>query len=549
MAASIEQTKNELQDSITDIQEFVNRFKSDTDNSINSLTKASEEALKKEIENNKDLVQTSLEKLQEDMLSDLKLFEESLKTRQETGSSSIDAALAEFNTWKQQLKNQFEDSASIFNSDLENFKAQSNDKIKDEAQKLMQNMNDYAVAVQNQQNELNDKISDLQDKTDASIKSYEEKASGIVNQMNSIYKKMLDDAKKRIEEQEAAASERTEAFKKNIKEAEDRNVANQSAFTLKMQDNANLIQTRLGDIEKELQDVKTNIQNYETADKMRRQLEENVTELNSAFTKLKGYSETADKMNVQYNSILKINEEINHQLAGMEAQKNRVISIEQQFNKMLALSNTIDDRIQSLNTTSDDLQSMEVTVRNYNDKLQHVSEQYVRLEKKDEVINRIKTDVDSQFEKLKELEQRLTNCNRQAVSLPQEIKEVQANVDKILQHGPKITTAIGRLETLDGIIEDTEKRIEALNSVQNGIQKTQLDLDGINREASNKFKILQTMTQQDLSKKPKARGNTINPQTNEMVRQLIREGWRIPEIAEKLHLTENEVDLISQLPE
>ena len=57
------------------------------------------------------------------------------------------------------------------------------------------------------------------------------------------------------------------------------------------------------------------------------------------------------------------------------------------------------------------------------------------------------------------------------------------------------------------------------------------------------------MTQQELSKKPSAKGNSLNPQTNEMVRQLKREGWRIPEIAEKLKLTENEVDLILQLPE
>ena len=549
VAASIEQTKLDMQDSIKDIQDFVNRFKSDTDNSINSLTKASEEALKKEIEHNKELVQTSLSKLQEDLLGDLKLFEDSVRTRQETGSSSIDAALAEFNTWKQQLKNQFEDSEKIFSTDLEKFKAQSDDKIKEESQKLLQNMNDYAVSVQNQHNELNDKISDLQNQTDASIKSYEEKSAAILNQMGSMYKQMLDEAQKRLAQQDADATERVEAFTKTITEAEDRNAANQSSFTLKMQDSANLIQTRLGEIEKQIQDVKANIQSYETADKMRRQLEANVQELNSAFTKLQGYADTADKMNVQYTSILKINEDINRQLSGMEAQKNRVVSLEQQFGKMMALSSTIDDRILSLNTTKDDLQSMEVTVRNYNDRLQQISEQYERLDKKDEVVTRIMTDVDNQFEKLKELEQRLTNCNRQAVSLPQEIKEVQANVDKILQSGPKITTAIGKLETLDSIITDTEKRIETLNSVQNGIKKTQLDLEGINRDVDNKFNILQKMTQQELTKRPRAKENVINPQINETVRTLKRKGWTIAEIAENVKLTENEVDLILQLPE
>ena len=79
------------------------------------------------------------------------------------------------------------------------------------------------------------------------------------------------------------------------------------------------------------------------------------------------------------------------------------------------------------------------------------------------------------------------------IKVLKEIKEVQNSVDRILQNGPKITDAIGRLETLDGIIADTDKRIEALNSVTTGIKKTQLDLEGMNREVNSKFKILQNM--------------------------------------------------------
>ena len=316
-----------------------------------------------------------------------------------------------------------------------------------------------------------------------------------------------------------------------------------------MHDDANGIETQLMELQKELQDVKTNIQIYDKADKMKRQLEDNIQQINDSFGKLETFSESAEKMNDEYNNIIKINEEITRQLTNFENQKTKVINLEQQFNRMIALSNTIDDRILSLNTPKDDLQSMEVTVRNYNDRLQYVSEQYDRLEKKDEVVNRIKTDVDNQFEKLKDLEQRLINCNRQAVSLPQEIKEVQGNVDRILQNGPKITDAIGRLETLDGLLEDTEKRIDALNSVQNGIKKTELDLQGLSRDVDNKFKTLQHMTQNDLRSKPAAKSQALNPQINDSVRQLKRQGWSIPEIADKLKLTENEVDLILQLPE
>ena len=399
-------------------------------------------------------------------------------------------------------------------------------------------MNVYSEIISKQHDELEDKLVDLQNKADISVHSFEKRSAEISSDIEKMYNQMLAETEKKVREQNDSA---------DSKMAEIR--AAQSNFVLKMQDDSNLLQTHLSEIEKEIQEVKNNIQVFEKADKMKRQLEDNIQTLNNSFSKVSTFSDTADKMNSQYSSILKLNEEINRQVNNIEAQKGRVVTLEQQFSRMIALSNTIDERIASLNTTKDDLQAMEVTVRNYNDKLQYISEQYDRLDKKDEVVNRIKSDVDSQFEKLKELEQRLVNCNRQAVSLPNEIKEVQANVDKILNNGPKITDAIGRLESLDVLIADTEKRIDALNSVQSGIKKTELDLQGLSRDVDNKFKVLHQMTKQDMEKNPAQRGHTLNPQINDSVRQLKRQGWSISDIAHNLNLTENEVDLILQLPE
>jgi DNA-binding NarL/FixJ family response regulator len=57
------------------------------------------------------------------------------------------------------------------------------------------------------------------------------------------------------------------------------------------------------------------------------------------------------------------------------------------------------------------------------------------------------------------------------------------------------------------------------------------------------------MTKQDLAKNPNKKSAGINPRTSEAIRQLKRQGWTIAEIAKQLELTENEVDLVLQLPE
>ena len=537
-----------MQESIREVQDIVNGFKNETNTSILTISQKSEDELKKEIERSMNLVQTNLSKVQTELLEDLKNFEETIHSRQENGTSSIDAALSEFNTWKQQITDQLNDSKTLFQGDLDTFRNASQAKIDEIGQRLVQNMNDYEENVLKQQNELNSKIADLDNRTDKSIQAYESRSEQILSQLGTMYEEMLSATEQKVREQNADASAKVDSLRKEIQEAEDNNKANQSKMVLKMQDDANMLQTHITEIAKELQDVKANIQIYDKADKMKRQLEDNIQNLNSAFNKIDTYSQNAAKFNAQYNDLLRINDEITGQLNKFESQKAKVMDLEGQFRKMIDLSNTIDSRISSLNTTKEDLQTMEVTVRNYNDKLQYVSEQYERLDKKDEVINRIKTDVDTQFDKLKDLENRLINCDRQAVSLPKEIKEVQQNVDKILQNGPKITEAVGRLQNLDELISDTEKRIDTLKSLDSGFQKIQANLTGIARDVDNKFEVLHQITKDKLKNESVPQGHT-NPREKDAVRQLKQQGWSIPEIASRLGMSENEVDLILQIPD
>ena len=88
-----------------------------------------------------------------------------------------------------------------------------------------------------------------------------------------------------------------------------------------------------------------------------------------------------------------------------------------------------------------------------------------------------------------------------------------------------------------------------MSSVQTGLKKTELDLNTLSRDVDKKFKDLNDITKQDLAKNPNKMSNALNPQTSDSVRQLKRQGWTIADIAKRLELTENEVDLILQLPE
>ena len=178
-----------------------------------------------------------------------------------------------------------------------------------------------------------------------------------------------------------------------------------------------------------------------------------------------------------------------------------------------------------------------------------VSQQYERLEKKDDIINRVMKDVDTSFANLKTLEQRIADCSRQITSLPQEIKDIQTNVDRLLKDGPKITEAATKLQNLDDVLSETEKRMDNLQATNTGLKKAQLGLQELNREVNSKFDALHTITKNEVSKNKVPQDKSLSPSERETIRALKREGWTIQELASRFKRTTTEIEILLELPE
>ena len=151
------------------------------------------------------------------------------------------------------------------------------------------------------------------------------------------------------------------------------------------------------------------------------------------------------------------------------------------------------------------------------------------------------------FENLKNLEKRISDCTRKADTLPDEISDVQKNVDELLRNGPKVSEAVKRLDSLHEILLDAERKMEEINSARQGIGRSEQRLQELSRNIDSKFDLLKTLAQKNIEKNG-VKGKTIVPQHHEQVRSLHRQGWTNNEIASTLKLTPGEVELILEIP-
>ena len=154
--------------------------------------------------------------------------------------------------------------------------------------------------------------------------------------------------------------------------------------------------------------------------------------------------------------------------------------------------------------------------------------------------------VDNAFEKLKDIERRLENCNRASGELPDRISTLKTEVDSILENIPKVKDAIGKLDSLDAILSETEKRIDTLQDDKEWLAKTETRLVDLNRDVTGKIRTLGEISKPTLSKSNS--GSSITPSIKETVISLAHHGWTPENIAEKLKLSVGEVELILETP-
>ena len=132
--------------------------------------------------------------------------------------------------------------------------------------------------------------------------------------------------------------------------------------------------------------------------------------------------------------------------------------------------------------------------------------------------------------------------------MPKEIEDVQNNVDELLKNGPKIGDAAAKLNSLQEILNETEQRLEEINSARNGVGRIEERLTKMDKDLDGKLKLVQAMVNTDVQKNPDKNNQFISPQEREQVKNLARQGWTVAQMARALNRTQGEINLILELP-
>ena len=107
---------------------------------------------------------------------------------------------------------------------------------------------------------------------------------------------------------------------------------------------------------------------------------------------------------------------------------------------------------------------------------------------------------------------------------------------------------VDKITSLQSLIDDAEERIAKIKDSRDGILNTEVRLQKLYSDADSKLKLLHDITAKEVGSKPSAvTGSNITPQLKSNVIKLKKDGWKNAEIAKRLKIEENIVNLILEM--
>ena len=156
---------------------------------------------------------------------------------------------------------------------------------------------------------------------------------------------------------------------------------------------------------------------------------------------------------------------------------------------------------------------------------------YATLEKKEKIIDKTVGEVDRAFDSLQQVEKRIESCARQTTDMPEQVSNLRQDINQIMENMPRIKDAIAKLESLDSIIEETNKHFDELKSSQEWLGRTETRLKDLDKRSSDNLSLLGKLANEASSSSD---SHAPNVQLKENIKRLKKLGWTNEAISEKL---------------
>ena len=503
--------------------------------------RAVEESLKGELDRQQQNTAEQLKRYEQEINAQLTQISQSVAVAQEETKGSLEGILGDLASWRERLNAQFEENRSLYTEKLAGLQQASEEQIEQVRQIFTSDIAHFANIAKDETGKITADLDELKEQSKKALADYEERTEQVLEEFKKAYEAMLDDTQRKIREENSDAEQKLRLLKTLVQDAQKKTESIHEKTFLEIQTEANHLKMSINETDRQLKQFLAQTQLVEKTTEMKNQLENQMNELRDHISRFDNFKQITDSIEMQFGKMRKIDDEITAKVQQFAAGKNKIDDMEKDFRQLMGLSSSMDQKILELKNTSDDLQILQGEVRRFQETLGDISVRYDRLEKKNIVLDQTIEGVDRTFDELRKLEQRLGECSQQTLEMPAAVDTLRTDLDSLMEKSGRINDLVDKLNNLDSILAETDKRIEKVDTACSWITKTEVRLSEMKKEALEQVNLLGALVK-DRGKKKDAGAPPIA--VRESVIKLAHQGWKVEQIASSLNVTIGEVELI-----
>ena len=466
--------------------------------------------------------------------------------KQESGGQ-LDAAKADFETWKARIDQQLAEMRTTVDEKVANFTASTERAIEGIGSKYTSYYKDFSVKsdealklMQQRINDLNAKVQSAEEEFSAQVRSVTETFTRDAEQATNELDKRINNATGEANHSLDNIRELVHGLRSEVEETQ------HDLFEKIRRDSEQLTET-VEEIDKRQNAFITQTRVFDRADELKADLEQNIEKLKAEVTRFEIYRNTMDDLNLKYEKVTHLEEEATQKIARFMGERKNIEILENDFAKLSVLSESMDKKLVELASADDELQRYQVQIRRIEESIADVNTRYDRLEKKGTVLDQTVQSIDAAFEDLKTVEKDIKAVQSKLYTIPPELQDIQEKMEYLISNQEKAEKAREQLDTIDELLGELEGRIEKLHNAREWLAGTETRLQDISKNSENQLKLLADLVKTEKPVNKTEGATTVG--TRENVLKLFRSGWTQDAIANALNLSQGEVQLILELAE
>jgi len=360
------------------------------------------------------------------------------------------------------------------------------------------------------------------------------------------YEAMSADSQRRSRELAAEMDQALQAFRRSAEDYAGKTETEAKRFAERFERESGERARTLADMDARVKAFTAQTKLFERADELQNNLRVTIETLKGDLARLEARKGEITELETQFQRIKRLEDETDQKVSRFLAEKRRIDTLEEDFKRLLGLSQEVDRKLASVTESRDSLTDLQTEFRRLSGLAEEAGTKFDRLEKKSALLDTTADGVDKSFEALRGIEQEVKDLDQRVRPLADRMAELRSALDSLDKDRDRVDQAVSRLAGLDKDLEETEARIEKVQKAREWLARTETRLEELNKQAQDQLKLLGTLLKQEAGAAKKETG-APSLSTQETVRKLAHQGWKVEEIARAVKLSRGEVELILEL--